>query len=125
MPRKPTLITTSIRQRPAPPQGYRFPAFWRSITADFAPDYFRGANLAILENLAAAYATSRACDVLIEENGLLVDGKANPAIAIRRDCWTEMRACSTKLRLAISATTRADTAAARPDPKHSLPKPWL
>jgi phage terminase small subunit len=125
MTRKPTLTPTAIRQRPAPPKGYPFPGFWRSIVIDFAPDHFRGANLALLENLCAAYAMARQCDALIEANGLLVDGKANAAIAIRKDAWLEMRLCSTKLRLTISSTMRSDAAAARPDPKHSLKKPWL
>ncbi len=64
------------------------------------------------------------CDKHVAEHGLLIDGKRNPVVGMRATGWAEMRACATKLRLALSSTLRAESAAAKPNEKHALRKPW-
>jgi hypothetical protein len=55
---------------------------------------------------------------------LLLKGKPNPLLQVRVQAWAEVRACATKLRLAISSTVRAEAAAARPDENAGKRKPW-
>ena len=95
-----------------------------SIVGEYPPKHFTAANLAILEQLCRASAFIRDCDAAIAEYGLLIENKANPAVAMRTAAWAEVRACATKLRLSISSTMRAEKAAARPDPNAGLKKPW-
>lgn len=121
-----TSTPTSLPQRPEPPRGLPkdAAAHWRSITALYAPDHFQGANLGLLEQLCRAHAFVAQCDRGIRRRGLLVRGKLNPLITARASGWAEVRACCTKLRLAISSTMRKETAGARPDARNALEKPW-
>jgi len=121
-----TSTPTALPVRPEPPCGLPADAkrVWRSIVAEYAPRHFSGANLILLETFCRARAFVSQCDRAIAKRGLLIEGKANPAVAMRTAGWTEMRACATKLRLAISGTYRADKAAARPDEGAHLRKPW-
>ena len=117
---------TPIPQRPEPPAGLPKDAAaqWRAIVALYPPDHFRGANLLLLEQLCRARSFVAQCDRGIRQRGLLVRGRINPLIAARATGWAEVRACATKLRLAISSTVRADSARARPDPSSGITKPW-
>jgi hypothetical protein len=81
--------------------------------------------LALLETFCRTWALVGQCDQLIAEEGLLKGDKVHPAVAVRALGWAEMRHCATKLRLSISGTLRADSAAVRPDPTNALRKPWL
>lgn len=115
-----------LPQRPEPPSGLpaSAKALWRSIVREYAIDHFRGANLMLLEQLCKAHAFAQQCERLLKRRGIVVNGKPNPAVAMRNAAWAEVRACCTKLRVAISGTMRAEHAAARPDAKHSMRKPW-
>lgn len=99
-------------------------ALWESIVRDYPPKHFTGANLQLLENLCQAAGLVDDCNEQIAAHGLLIDGRANPAVAMRQQGWAEMRHCCTKLRLAISSLHDPDSAQARPDPRHALQKPW-
>lgn len=112
--------------RPEPPKGLPKDAsrIWRAIVADYPPKHFSGANLVLLENFVRARAFAAECDKAIAKHGLLIDGKANPVVAMRAAAWGEQRACATKLRLAISSLQRADSAKARPNGANQLRKPW-
>lgn len=121
-----TSTTTPLPRRPEPPAGLPRAActVWRSIVSEHPAKHFRGANLVLLETFCRARAFVSACDEHIAEHGLLIDGKRNPVVGMRATGWAEMRACSTKLRLALSSTVRAESAKARPNEKHALRKPW-
>lgn len=80
--------------------------------------------MVLLETFCRARAFVNECGKAIAEKGLLIEGKANSAVAMRTARLAEMRACATKLRLAISSTVRAESAKARPNEKHALRKPW-
>lgn len=118
--------TTSLPRRPAPPAGMPATArkAWNAILADYPVKHFTAANLILLEQLCRARALVDQCDRRISKAGLLVRGKANPLLQVRAQAWAEVRACATKLRLAISGTMRAEKAAARPDENAHLAKPW-
>ena len=81
-----------------PPAGK---ALWKKIVADYPPKHFRAANLELLANFVRAWLHAAECDAAIATHGLLIGGKANPAVAMRAHAWSEMRAIATKLRLAI------------------------
>ena len=117
---------TAPRARPAPPAGFpkEAAALWQSVVADYPVKHFRGANLALLETFCRARAFVSECDAAIKEHGLLIEGKANPAVGMRAQAWAEMRHCATKLRLAISSTLRAESKAARASESERLAKPW-
>ena len=121
-----TTTPTALPVRPEPPCGLPADAkrVWQAIVNEYAPRHFSGANLILLETFCRARAFVSQCDRAIAKRGLLIDGKANPAVAMRTAGWAEMRACATKLRLAISSTMRAEKAAARPDKNASMTKPW-
>ena|SRR5687768_2883541 len=112
--------------RPEPPAGLPkdAAAIWCSIVSEYPPKHFRGANLVLLENFCRARAFVAQCDRHIRRRGLVIKGRANPAVAMRTAGWAEMRACATKLRLAISSTLRAESVAARPNEANALRKPW-
>lgn len=116
----------TLPQRPEPPAGLpsSAKALWRSITREYAIDHFRGANLMLLEQLCKAYAFGQQCERAVKRRGIVINGKPNPAVAMRNAAWAEVRACCTKLRIAISGTMRAEHAGARSDPKHGMRKPW-
>ena len=119
-------VPTKLPTRPKPPRGLPKDAsrIWRDIVAEYSPRHFRGANLVLLETFCRARAFVIECDREIERTGLVVDGKPNPAVRMRTAGWAEMRACATKLRLAISSLQRADSAKARPNEANKLRKPW-
>jgi len=97
---------------------------WASILAVYSPTHFTVANLRLLETFCIASDVAEQCDAIVAHDGLIVNGRAHVAIAIRAGAWHEMRACATKLRLSISTLQRADSAQARPDAAHALKKPW-
>ncbi len=125
---KPDLASTPtvLTLRPEPPAGLPAAAcaVWRAIVLEYPAKHFRGANLVLLETFCRARAFVCQCDRHIAKHGLLIDGKRNPVVGMRATGWAEMRACATKLRLALSSTIRAETAAARPSEKHAMRKPW-
>lgn len=104
-----------------PAEGRRL---WAAIVAQYPPDYFAGANAALLESLCRSHALIRECDVLVAEQGAFVEGAAHPALAVRAAERRSFMALATKLRLSISATLGPKADAARPDQRHALPKPW-
>lgn len=121
-----TSAPSKLPLRPGPPRGLPrdASAIWRQIVADYPPKHFKGANLVLLENFCRARAFAKQCDEEIKKLGLLIDGKANPIVAMRTAAWAEQRACATKLRLAISSLQRADSAKVRPNDTNALRKPW-
>ena len=126
MRKKPSLTPAVLPQRPKPPRGLpgHAAALWGSIVGDFPATHFRGANLALLETLCRCWARVQECDAAIAADGLFPDGRAHAAIKVQAQAWAEMRSCGTKLRLNINSTMRSEAAAARPNPKHALRKPW-
>lgn len=121
-----TGTTTPLPQRPEPPVGMPATArkAWTAIVADYPVKHFTAANLILLEQLCRARALIDQCDRRISKKGLLIRGKVNPLVQVRAQAWAEVRACATKLRLAVSGTLRADSAKARPDENANLRKPW-
>lgn len=123
-----SAVPTPLPARPAPPRGLPTVAreTWIAIVNDYRPGHFSAANLILLEQMCRARALIEQCDRHLARKGLLIQGKrANPLIGVRAQAWTEVRACATKLRLAISSTLRAEAAAARPDPAGAgRKKPW-
>lgn len=121
-----TSTTATLPKRPEPPAGLPTDAkrVWRAIVSEYPPRHFRGANLIILETFCRARAFVNECDKHIAKNGLLIDEKRNPVVGMRATGWAEMRACATKLRLALSSTVRAESVKARPDENAGLRKPW-
>lgn len=121
-----TSTPATLPKRPAPPAGLPADArkVWRAIVSEYPPRHFRGANLIILETFCRARAFVNECDKHISKNGLLIEGRRNPVVGMRATGWAEMRACATKLRLALSSTVRAESAKARPDENAHLRKPW-
>lgn len=113
-------------QRPKPPAGMPLVGrkTWRAIVGDYPVKHFTAANLVLLEQLCRARVLVAQCDRRIAKKGLLIGGKINPLQQVRAQAWAEVRACATKLRLAISGFTRADSAKARPDENAHLRKPW-
>jgi len=121
-----TSTTTPLPRRPEPPAGMPATArkAWTAILADYPARHFTAANLILLEQLCRARALVDQCDRRISKKGLLLHGKVNPLVQVRAQAWAEVRACATKLRLAISGTVRAESAKARPDENAHLAKPW-
>lgn len=117
---------SSLPQRPRPPAGLPVSGrkTWQGIVGDYPPRHFSAANLILLEQLCRARVLIEQCDRQIAQEGLLLRGRANPLLQVRAQAWAEVRACATKLRLAISSTVRAEKAAARPDANAHLAKPW-
>ena len=126
MKRSLTSTPTTLPRRPAPPADLPEAAcaVWRSIVSGYPTPHFTGANLVLLETFCRARAFVSECDKHVAEHGLLIDGKRNPVVGMRATGWAEMRACATKLRLALSSTMRSEKAAARPDEANALRKPW-
>jgi phage terminase small subunit len=124
MPRKKPPSQTPGKPQPPrtlKPEGR---ALWIEITALYPADHFAGANLALLSSLCRAHQVIDECDHLVDRNGIFTEGRANPALAVREIERRSFISIAMKLRLPISSTMRSDTADARPDPKHSLRKPW-
>lgn len=121
-----TSTTATLPKRPEAPAG--MPATgckaWAAILADYPVKHFTAANLILLEQLCRARALIDQCDRRISKKGLLIRGKVHPLVQVRAQAWGEVRACATKLRLAISGTMRAEKAGARPDENAHLAKPW-
>jgi P27 family predicted phage terminase small subunit len=126
MKRRIELTATPIPRRPDPPKGISpaSRALWRAIVRDYPVGHFTAANRVLLEQFCRAQDLADDCDKVIATEGLFVEGKTHPAIAVRALAWAETRQCATKLRLSISATVRAESAAARPDPTAAMRKPW-
>jgi len=121
-----TATPATLPKRPEAPPGMPATArkAWAAIVADYPPRHFTAANLLLLEQLCRARALIDQCDRRILKAGLLIRGKVNPLVQVRAQAWAEVRACATKLRLAISGTVRAESAKARPDENAHLAKPW-
>jgi len=97
---------------------------WAAILGDYRAGHFTSANLILLEQLCMSRALIAQCDGRIKKKGLLIRGKVNPLVQVRAVAQAEVRACATKLRLAISGITRAESAKARPDETAHLVRPW-
>lgn len=123
---KRNLSIPAIPGRPKAPRDLPRPgaALWRSIVATYPVEHFTGANLALLEALCHSHSLIRDLDKRIAKAGPFHEGKPNPAIAMRQAERKSFMSLATKLRLPISATMRAEAAAARPDAKNALRKPW-
>jgi phage terminase small subunit len=120
-----SVVPSALPQRPRPPASLPANAkrVWRAIVGDYRPGHFTAANLVLLEQFCMARALVAECDRRIGRR-LLLKGRANPLLQVRGQAWAEVRACATKLRLAISSTVRAEAAAARPDENAGERKPW-
>ena len=100
-------------KRPPPPDNLPpgAAALWVSICAGVDANYFAGADLTLLEALVTADHQKRACDALVNRDGVLLhDGTPNPALKMSVTLAATMAALSGKLRLCKSATTRAESA---------------
>ncbi len=97
---------------------------WRSTVRLFPPGYFDAPNRVLLSQFCEQVAHIGECTEAIRQHGLLIAGRANPAVAMRSNALTHCRALAEKLRLPISSTIAKDASAAKSNPKHSLKKPW-
>jgi phage terminase small subunit len=120
------LTIADIPGRPKAPRELPRPGaeLWRSIVAAYPVEHFTGANLALLESLCQSHCLIRELDKAIAKEDLFCEGRPHPAIAMRQNERKSFMSLATKLRLPISATMRAEAAAARPDAKNALRKPW-
>lgn len=99
-------------QRPAPPADLPSAAAdqWNEICAALPPDYFTQGDLPLLHALVVATHQKAQADALVEEEGLVKNGKAHPAARLSVQLAASVAALSSKLRLCQSSRTRPDAA---------------
>jgi|GEM_PF-3560111 len=120
-----TLPMLAKSRRPPPPANLppAVAALWVLICASVTPDYFARGDLVLLEALVTATLQKAACDELVSLEGLILEGKAHPAIKLSIQLSASMAALSGKLRLCQSSRTRPESAWLRKAVAGG-PRPW-
>ncbi len=120
-----TLPVLTKSNRPPPPADLppAAAALWCSICASVTPDYFARADLILLEALVRATLQKAVCDDLVSLEGLILEGKAHPAIKLSIQLSASMAALSAKLRLCLSSRIRPESAGLRKAVAGG-PRPW-
>ena len=108
-----TTVTPLTNRRPSAPAELpeSSAALWRSICQSLPSGYFTPGDLPLLTAYCLAHHHKAAADVLVGSNGLVIDGKANPAIALSMQLSASMSTLAGKLRLCQSSRTRPESAA--------------
>lgn len=95
--------------------------FWLSIVNSLAPDYFRPSDVPLLHAYVGASSMAAEATKAIHRDGIIIDGKVNPAVKVAKlqagllaSLAVKLRLCpSTRMR-AVSAKTRETYNGARP-----------
>jgi phage terminase small subunit len=127
MTRKSALPTVAPLKNMGPPAPRDLPlpsqALWAEICGSLPSSYFTPGDLPLLRAFCLASHHKAGADALVQRDGLLIDGKVNPAIDLSVKLAGSMAALSSKLRLCKSATTRPESAGLK-KALHSSVKPW-
>lgn len=127
MTRKSALATVAPLKNMGPPAPRDLPlpsqALWAEICGSLPSNYFTPGDLPLLHAYCLASHHKAGADALVLRDGLLIDGKVNPAIDLSVKLAGSMAALSGKLRLCKSATTRPESAGLK-KALHSGLKPW-
>lgn len=87
--------------------------FWTAIVNSLPPDYFRPADVPLLYAYCAATEIKEQADMAVRRNGILINGKANPAIKVGNQQGQLLASLAVKLRLCPSTRLRASSAKLR------------
>lgn len=97
-------------------------AFWESIVNSLAPDYFRPSDVPLLHAYVTAAELKAQADKAVKRDGIIIKGKANPAVKIALLQGAQLASLAVKLRLCPSTRMRAVSAKLRE--VHSAARPW-
>mgnify|MGYP003543845082 FL=1 len=114
MTRKSALATVAPLKNMGPPAPRDLPlpsqALWAEIAGSLPSNYFTPGDLPLLHAYCLASHHKAGADALVLRDGLLIDGKVNPAIGLSVKLAGSMAALSGKLRLCQSSRTRPESA---------------
>ena len=114
MTRKSALPTVAPLKNMGPPAPRDLPlpsqALWAEICGSLPSSYFTPGDLPLLRAFCLASHHKAGADALVLRDGLLIDGKVNPAIDLSVKLAGSMAALSGKLRLCQSSRTRPESA---------------
>jgi len=112
MTRKSALATVAPLKNMGPPAPRDLPlpsqALWAEICGSLPSSYFTPGDLPLLRAFCLASHHKAGADALVQSDGLLIDGKVNPAIDLSVKLAGSMAAL--KLRLCQSSRTRPESA---------------
>lgn len=113
-----------LRKPPEPPAGLGAAAaeLWTSIVRSLPADFFRPADLPLLEAYCVAADRKRQIDGHVSRDGLILDALPHPGLRMSRDEAGIMATLAVKLRLCPSSRTRPESASLRET--HAGPRPW-
>ena len=99
-------------QRPEPPTDLPAPAadLWRNIVDALPAGNFAAGDLPLLHAYCIATEQKAQADAVTARDGLVIDGKANPALKLSIQLAGALAALAGKLRLCPSSRTRPDAA---------------
>lgn len=114
MAKKPNLATVAALKNMGPPAPRDLPlasqSLWAEICGSLPSNYFTPGDLPLMHAYCLAAHHKAGADAIVEREGLLIEGKVNPAIDLSVKLAGSMAALSTKLRLCQSSRTRPESA---------------
>lgn len=118
-----SLVAASSARLPAPDDlSDEAKAFWERIVASLPADYFRPSDVPLLHAYVTASELKAEADKAVKRNGIIIGGKANPAVKIALLQGAQLASLAVKLRLCPSTRMRAVSAKLRE--AHSNRRPW-
>lgn len=127
MAKKSTLVTVSPLKNMGPPVPRELPlsaqSLWAEICGSLPSSYFTPGDLPLLHAYCMAAHHKAGADALVARDGLLIEGKVNPAIDLSVKLAGSMAALSGKLRLCQSSRTRPESASLK-NVMSAGKKPW-